>query len=190
MSSEILRDIKNLGSKIIDAFSFKSLKAIENPEDKKTPPRLDRHLSADGLELAFSTHTKEANQIFKMMAQTSERRKAREDSGPETPSNIVMSKPKKGRSIFEFEYHQQKHKLIGKPDLNAFTSWITEYAKTAESCITCDKLLMPGESAGACDDGLMHLSFDCCPDGGFYAGHINDKGKLEPLTEQDYEVVG
>ena len=42
--------------------------------------------------------------------------------------------------------------------------------------------MFPGEPAGACDDGLMHMTFECCPSGGFYAGHVDDKGKLKPLS--------
>ena len=140
--------------------------------------------------MAFSSHSKEVNETIDRMRSSQEKRKAREGKEPEAPSSIVMSKAnKKGVSKFDFDYHGQKYTLEGRPELKQFTAWITEYTKTAESCITCDRLLFPGEPAGAADKGLMHMTFDCCPSGGFYAGHIDEKGKLKPLTEQDLHSI-
>jgi len=180
MSREILQDIKNLGSKAAD-YVMGKVEAYKIIHKKHT--NLDRHLSADGLKLALSSHPGEVNQTLAKMKDTLEKRKEREGKEPEVPSNITMSKPnRKGISKLAFEYHGQKYGLEGKPDVKEFTEWITEYTKTAESCITCDGLMFPGEPAGACDDGLMHMTFECCPSGGFYAGHVDDKGKLKPLS--------
>lgn len=184
MSREILQDIKNFGSKV--AGYVKDRVEVYRVAHKKYT-ELDRQISADGLELVISSHPEEVNQTLARMKETLEKRKARDGKDPEVPSNIAVSKiNKKGVSKFTFEYHEQKYELEGKPDLKEFTEWITEYTKTAESCITCDGLMFPGEPAGACDDGLMHMTFDCCPSGGFYSGHIDSQGKLKPLS---YTVI-
>lgn len=185
MSKEILQDIKNFGFKIagyvkdeVEAYKFAHKKYA----------KLDRQISADGLVLAVSSHPEEVNETLVKMNETLEKRKMREGKEPEVPINITMSKSnRKGVSKFAFEYHGQKYGLEGKPDIREFTEWITEYTKTAESCITCDGLMFPGEPAGACEDGLMHMTFECCPSGGFYAGHIDAKGELKPLSIEIFD---
>jgi len=176
MSSEFVRGLKSFGYVTFGLF--------------KNEFQIKEEITVNGLGLAFSSHSKEVNETIDRMRSSQEKRKAREGKEPEAPSSIVMSKAnKKGVSKFDFDYHGQKYTLEGRPELKQFTAWITEYTKTAESCITCDRLLFPGEPAGAADKGLMHMTFDCCPSGGFYAGHIDEKGKLKPLTEQDLHSI-
>lgn len=151
---------------------------------------IKEQITADGMALTFSSHPEEVNKTIDNMRITAEKRRLREGKEPEVPSEITMSKPdKKGQSKFSFKFHDKKYKLVGKSDLPGFTDWITEYSKSAETCITCDGLLFPGEPAGAADSGVMHMTFDCCPSGGFYAGHINSDGQLKPLTEDDFTIL-
>ena len=147
-------------------------------------------ITADGLGLAFSSRPDEVNKTIDRMRVTAEKRRLRKNSEPQPPTEIVMSKQdKKGQSKFSFKFQDQKYELVGKPDLYGFTEWINTYTKSADTCITCDRLLFPGEPVGAADNGLMHMTFDCCPSGGFYAGRIDSDGHLKPLTEADFKIL-
>jgi len=176
MSGELLRGIKRIGYTTMGWF--------------RGDFEIKEEITAGGLALAFSSNPREVNKTIDRMRETRAKRSAREGKGSEAPSNITMSRPdKKGKSKFTFRYHDQDYTLEGKPDLKEFAGWITEYTATAESCITCDRLLFPGEPAGAADYGLMHMTFDCCPSGGYFAGHIDKQGKLKPLTAEHLDSV-
>ena len=171
MSHEFIDRIRGAGKRVLGLF--------QDPN-----PGIKEVLTSQGLGLTYSSHPEEVNQTIDKMRETAIKRKDREGKEPEIPSNIEMSKPDgKGKSEFHFTYHDQEYTLVGKSDLEEFTSWITGYTKTAESCITCDRLLFPGEPVGGSDKGLMHMTFGCCPSGGFYAGHVSGEGKLTPLTK-------
>ena len=104
LGRELSREIKGLGYTHFGFF--------------KDEFRIKEELTVDGLGLTLSSHTKEVNQTIDRMRATLKKRGAREGKEPEAPTRILMSKPnKKGVSKFEFEYHEQKYILEGKPDL-------------------------------------------------------------------------
>lgn len=126
--------------------------------------------------------------IFERMEDTLKKITDREGREPEIPTNIRASGHVNiftGIREYSFSFRGQEYAFKRKGTLEEFRDWITEYSKTAESCITCDGLLFEGEAVGLCSDGLMHLTRDCCPSGGFFAGHINNQGKLEPYNPKE-----
>ena len=112
----------------------------------------------------------------------------RADEGQErpTPSDITITKrDKKGSVVVSFRYLDQGYQLKGRGTIEEFTEWINEYTKTAETCTTCDKLMLPGENAGIGEDGgYTHMTDECSLDGLLMlAGRINANGQVETPEE-------
>lgn len=134
-----------------------------------------------------SSDTERVDKIFDKMGEVRKKRAEREGKEPEIPSDIRASRINilNRTRIFTFTYHNREHSIERKGNLENFKGWIIKYSKTAESCITCDGLMLPGEAVGKCSEGLMHLTYNCCPTAAFFAGHIDEEGKLEQYRKSD-----
>lgn len=146
----------------------------------------ERQPQQNNLVLIASSNPEKVRDILDRMNEASIKRAEREGKEREVPSNIQASRLNiiKRSRIFTFTYHGQEHSIEKKGNLKSFEGWITEYSKTAQLCITCDKLMLPGEAVGECNEGLMHLTYYCCPSASYFAGHIDEKGQLKQYKKK------
>lgn len=125
--------------------------------------------------------------IEKMDANLKRRGEREKSQTKEQPVPVIqmVDSGEKEVSQFEVDYDGHHYSFKGKEGKEEFTQWFTEYVPKAPNCITCDKIILPGDAVGKITKGLMHMYWDCCPSGGFYVGHVNKEGKVVYLGEED-----
>lgn len=149
-----------------------------------------RLTSHDGFEILAHTDPERVNRVAERMQVAEAKRKLREGLPPDSPKNIFGVRVGLFRRVekFCFDFHDQHYEVKGKASVKEFSDWIKEYCKSAQLCVTCDRLLLPGLAVGSIDSGLVHLNPHCCADSSAFAGHIDEKGKLKPLDFSKYEI--
>jgi hypothetical protein len=90
----------------------------------------------------------------------------------------------KGEKVHETTWNGVEYRLRGKGTGAEFDQWFNEYAPKAPVCISCNRIIFPGTIVGRCEEGFMHLGSDCCPDGSYFVGRIDQNGQLIKAFEE------
>ena len=79
--------------------------------------------------------------------------------------------------------------MHGHGSKREFEEWFNEYVLRASCCASCEMLLFPGSAVGRIGENLVHLTFDCCPSGGFYVGSIGEDGQVVSAFEGNLTIA-
>ena len=143
---------------------------------------LDEVLTAtNGTNLLVSTAPRKVNKIIGEMNGTLIKRQERAGQIIPDPVIEVVGGKKPGKVKVKIQYKGQEYSYSGKrgqAKIEGFIKFVKEYFPKAPECVTCDRIIFPGDDVGECTKGLMHMYANCCPAGAMFAGHIDENGQL------------